>query len=229
MGDPKGPQSSVWRLWTHGNEVYIALRELTRAKKISLHSSGVWRNAWTPEHVDKGSPFVAPGQDRATDKWDPPAELWPGLTRAFDIIVPRSEVTRPQHLDPNTLSGKKIVWVPPAREGFATYFTVAFTIAVATAAIVPGWPGRDTGSRLIWRADLPDTRTVWLVAHELPVDDWMQQHLAEFKRAAVPATKHKVKEAGYPEIEEMRAIIYYRNEDPRMRSYVDVSCVEPQD
>ena len=113
VGEPKGSQSSVWRLWTHGNDVYISLRDLTKVKKVSLHPSGRWRNAWAEEHVAKGSPFVAPGQDRATDKWERPPELAPGVTRAFDIVVPASEVTQPQHLDPNSLNGKKIMWVPP--------------------------------------------------------------------------------------------------------------------
>ncbi len=106
-------QSGVWRLWTHGDDVYISLRDLTKVKKVSLHPSGRWRNAWAEEHVAKGSPFVAPGQDRATDKWERPPELAPGVTRAFDIVVSASDVTQPQHLDPNTLNGMKIMWGPP--------------------------------------------------------------------------------------------------------------------
>jgi hypothetical protein len=229
VGEPKGSQSSVWRLWTHGNDVYISLRDLTKVKKVSLHPSGRWRNAWAEEHVAKGSPFVAPGQDRATDKWERPPELAPGVTRAFDIVVPASEVTQPQHLDPNSLNGKKIMWVPPAPEGYATYFTVVFTTAAVTATTLPGWPGRNDGTELVWRVNLPNEETVWLITYERPVDPWMQQHLAEFKRSAVPAARRRIEEAGYSsDIEDARAAIYYRNEDLGMRFYIDVSCVELQ-
>ena len=120
VGQPDGPQSSVWRLSVKGNDVYIALREIAKVKKITLHESGSWRNAWTTEQIAKGLPFLAPGEDRATDKWRP-LEWAPGLIRAFDIVVPASEVTCPKHLDPNGFSGKKIEWVPSAPEGYATY------------------------------------------------------------------------------------------------------------
>jgi hypothetical protein len=223
VGDPTGPQSSVWRLWTRGNDVYISLRDLTKAKKVSLHSSGRWRNAWTTEHVAKGSPFVAPGQDRATDKWDRPPEFSPGVTRAFDIVVPASEVTNPKVPDADTLSGKKIVWVTPPPRDYATHFTVLFTTAEVTAA-TSGWPGRRSmGTQLIWKAELPNRETVWLVALERPVDDWVRQIVTGFKRSALPEGRCKMEEAGYSEVDDARAIIYVRNEQPRMRGYIDIS------
>jgi hypothetical protein len=146
------------------------------------------------------------------------------LTRAFDIVIPASEVTRPRDLNPKALSGKKIEWVSPAPEGYATYFTVVFTTAATTAG-TSNWPGHNNGTRLIWRTDLPNTETVWLVAHERPVDDWVKQHLAAFKESAVPSARRRMEDAGYSDIEETRAAIYYRNEDSRMRFYIDVSCV----
>jgi hypothetical protein len=40
VGKPEGPRSTVWRLWTHKNEVYISAWSLASDVKISLHSSG---------------------------------------------------------------------------------------------------------------------------------------------------------------------------------------------
>src|SRR5436305_475708 len=79
VGDPHGPQSLVWRLWTNAanNDAYIAARPLGGVLKVSLHERG-WRIAF----VDPKSPFLAPGQDRAVDKWDRPPPQG-GWTRAF--------------------------------------------------------------------------------------------------------------------------------------------------
>jgi len=129
VGKPEGPRSTVWRLWTHKNEVYISAWSLASDVKISLHSSGDWREALTTEHAAKGSPFVAPGQDRTIDKWQRPAEFVAGATKAFMIVVPSSEVTTPRHPEANTafrqkLGGKAVVWVPAAPEGYALHGTV---------------------------------------------------------------------------------------------------------
>jgi hypothetical protein len=176
---------------------------------------------------------VVPGQDRATDKWDRPSDLSPGLTRAFDIVVPASEVTMPAmpgHPKTNaSKADKKIVWVPTAPNGYATYFTVVFTTAEVTMA-TSGWPGRRAmGSRLIWRAALPNGQTVWLVASELPVDDWLRRMLVSFKGSVLPAGRRKMEEAGYFDIEEQRALIYGRDEKAGMRWYIDLSAATLQD
>jgi hypothetical protein len=221
VGRPDGPRSSVWRLWTRGDDIYLSLRDLTKAQKISLHSSGRWRNAWTTEQVAKGLPFVGPGQDRATDKWDRPPELAPGVTRAFDVVVPASEVTEPEHYGAKLPAGKEIVWVPAAPQGFATYCTVVLTAAETT---VSGWPGRNgMGSRLLWKQGLPNGETVWLIAFELPVNEWLEGLVAGFKRSVFPEGRRMMEEAGYSGVEEARAAIYVRREEPRMRAYIDLS------
>ncbi|PLS84811.1 MAG: hypothetical protein CYG60_15945 [Actinobacteria bacterium] len=175
-------------------------------------------------------PFTTPGEDRATDKWDRPTDLVPGITRAFDILIPASEVTTPKHPETNAPSAKKkIVWIPSPPDGYATYFTVVFTTAEATAA-TSGWPGRRAmGSRLVWRTELPNGQTVWLVASELPIDEWMRQMLTSFKQWVLTKGRRAMEEAGYSEIEEQRAFIYGRDEQAGMRWYIDVSIANPED
>lgn len=190
--------------------------------KVSLHSSGDWREAYTAEHVAKGSSFLAPGQDRTTDKWERPAEFVPGATKAFMIVVPSSEVTTPRHPEANNafrqkLGGKPIVWVPAAPEGYATHFTVLFTRSEATDAALPGWPGRKSmGTRFIGRNELPNSQSVWIVSHERP--DIFQRW--------VVAGKHELE--GIIDAREPRGSISGRNLQDGTRFYVDISGEDPQ-
>ena len=123
MGEREGPRGNVWWLSTrkNKNDIYIGARAFADVMKISLHQSGIWRLAFTSEYVSKGSAVVSPSQDRAIDKWERPPEFMPGVTKAFEIVIPGSEVTAPKHPNANIvfhqhLGGKEIVWVPAPLE-----------------------------------------------------------------------------------------------------------------
>lgn len=222
VGKPEGPRSSVWRLWTHNNEVYLSPWSVGADAKVSLHSSGDWRDAFTKEHVAKGSPFVVSDQDRTLDRWKRPAEFVPGATKAYMIVVPSSEVTAPRHpeaysLFRQKLGGKAVVWVPAAPEGYATHFTVLFTRPEATAATLPGWPGRKSmGTRFIWTHELPNGQSVWIVSHERP--DIFQRWVA--------AGKRELEEVS--DTTELRGRLYGRNRQDGTRFCVDISGEDPQ-
>jgi hypothetical protein len=226
VGKPDGPRSNVYRLWTTKNDVYLSVRALTGVQRISLHGSGKWRSAFTEDHVAKGSPFVPPGKDRAYDKWNRPPEFVPGITLAFNILVPTSEVTMPPHLKANaTLRGTDIVWVPPASEGCATHFTVLFTSAEVTATTLPGWPGRNSmGTRLILMAPLPNTECVWLVAYEQPIPQEQKQMIEEYKHGLISNLKHHMGEDAYSQIPEPRGYLYGHNEQAQWRYFIDFSA-----
>jgi len=146
------------------------------------------------------------------------------VTRAFDILVPYSEVTIPLRSEASGSSSKKVIWVPSPPEGYATHFTVLFTTAEMTAAALPGWPGqRAMGNKLIWKAELPSAQTVWLVALDRPVDDWLRRTVIEYKQSGLPHVIHEIEEAGYSRLEEVRAVIYGRDEQTGMRWYIDIS------
>jgi hypothetical protein len=227
VGVPEGSRSSVWRIWTHDNEVYLSARALTSILKISLHSSGDWRHAFTAEQVVAGLPFITPGQTRAIDRWERPPEFWPGVTKAFEIVVPSSEVTTPSHPKANelfrrNLGAKKVVWVPAAPEGYATHFTVLFTKPEVTAATLPGWPGRDAmGTRLIWKTELPNAETVWIVSHEPP--DTFQQWVAEGKRYLISVASSAVWEEAAANGLELRILSCGYNYQDGTRVYLDIS------
>jgi hypothetical protein len=224
----EGPRGSVWRVWSNKNDVYLSQWALTSVLKVSLHERR-WRQGFTAEFAAKDTPFVTPGDDRALDKWERPDDFVPGLTKAFEIVVPASEVTRPVHPDANTFEGKEIVWVPPPPEGYATHFTVLFTSAEATEATLPGWPGKAAmGTRNISHAELPNSQTVWIVMHEQAESEWLRETVAEFKRTVMAEAKRELGEAAYSEIKEPRGYIYGQNNVDGSRFYIDVSGVHKQ-
>jgi hypothetical protein len=232
VGDPEGARSAVWRLWTSRtrSDVYVSAWALTSVLKVSLHESGRWRHAFTAEYTSRGTPFVRPGQDRAGDRWDRPPEFAPGVTRAFEIMVPSAEVTKPPYLEWDRdfrpeYADKEIIWLPPAPEGYATHFTVLFTSAEVTAATLPGWPGRDSmRTRLIAGAHLPNFQTIWLVAFEQEISESTQQHLEQHKRLLAEA-QHRMEEVDPSEIPELRGYLYGHHDDGT-RWYIDMSMAD---
>ena len=229
VGDPQGARSAIWRLWTSRNksDVYLSAWALTSVLKVSLHQSGAWQHAFTST---RGTRHVAPGQDRAMARWARPADFAPGITRAFEIMIPASEITKPPYLGWDEdyrpeYAGKEVVWVSPAPEGYATHFTVLFTSAEVTAATLPGWPGRaGMGTRLIARAGLPNSQTVWLVALDREIPEAIRQQHEQHKRLLAEAGG-RMEGVKPSEIPELRAFLYGHDPDGT-HFYVDLSMAD---
>jgi hypothetical protein len=85
------------------------------------------------------------------------------------------------------------------------------------------------GTRLIWKAELPNGQTVWLVALVRPADDWLRNNVTGFKRSAFRAGRRKFEKAGYSELEEARAFIYGQDNQQGTRWYIDISGYDLQD
>jgi hypothetical protein len=218
-------------MWTSRtkSDVYVSAWALTSVLKISLHESGDWQHAFTDT---RGMAHVPPGQDRALYRWYRPPEFSPGVTRAFEIMIPASEVTKPPYLewDENfrpEYADKEIVWVPPPPQGYATHFTVLFSSAEGTAATLPAWPTRTgMGSRLIADATLPNSQTVWLVAFEQEISESNRQHVERHKRLLVEAARQMKEDPS--EIPEIRALLSGGG-DEETHWYLDISLADMKD
>lgn len=81
VGTEKDVRSSVWRLWSNRNDLYLAARSYAHISKFSFHESGSYRFAIN-ENVQKEND---PG-DRALHKWKRPSEFVPGWTRCLGIL-----------------------------------------------------------------------------------------------------------------------------------------------
>ena len=98
VGPWDGRYSDVWRIWTDkgfGN-VYLGVRSLAGVLKVSLHSSGRFRAAFTKQYNDR---LVSEGKDASVDrafmKWQ---KRSPGnweMLQALDIHFPLSALSLP--------------------------------------------------------------------------------------------------------------------------------------
>ncbi|WP_158715329.1 hypothetical protein [Kitasatospora phosalacinea] len=157
------------------SDVYIAARAIKGRIKVSLHESGEWRHAFLSDAAASG--FLAPGADRAFDKFEPSGEpMAPGWTLGYTIVMPESE------LQPYPTEAKKITLLPAAGPGRG----VAVMVLLGEAAASPvKW---DAALTEIGRILLANGGQVLLLAQPVVVpESWapaMEQARAEAKAQA---------------------------------------------
>jgi hypothetical protein len=226
VGRREGPRSNVWVLFTSKkeNDVYLSMRSFADLIKVSLHKSDDWRWAFTEEHLSSPSPMLPSSGNRTMDKWERPAEFAPGCVKAFQILVPSSEVTMPEYPEGSLDKyRKKIHWVPRAPENFGTCFTVIFT----ASEVGPGSWQATAGQQIyqahpIWHTQLPrDGKYVWVLAHEQPI--------SEIDRKGIEAARQEwnqvfKREAGamYTVLKDKRAFLYSADANGT-RSFIDIA------
>lgn len=88
-GPNAGLGAGSWRVWTSGNDIYVASLGLINTIKASLHKSGSWRVAYTHEHMTGPNPLWDESRDRAVWKFAPPAFV-DGVQDAFVIAAWRN-------------------------------------------------------------------------------------------------------------------------------------------
>jgi hypothetical protein len=167
VGTDFGPRSNVWRIWTQNNELYVAGRSVAHELKTSLHSSGIYRHAFTDSAKAK---YIAdPNADRVLFRWTQPPLTEPGFRWVLEILVPTSELTVPR-AEPPESEKTKIQLIDPAPDGCATVLTIVET---AAGLHVDGFPhpAGDPPAALVRKWTLPDQRTVWLVGSHQSLDD----------------------------------------------------------
>lgn len=78
--------SSVWRLWSHNEEFYVAVRGLASQFKTSLHSKGNHRHAFVSQEI--ADQHRQPGLDRAVYKWTHSGAGKSGPSLFYKIAIP---------------------------------------------------------------------------------------------------------------------------------------------
>jgi hypothetical protein len=158
------------------NHVYISTRLYGGTVKASLHKSGKWRWGFTEQYADREDSLLPPGVDRALHKWQRPPEIVPGITSAFEIIVPSTELTLPRHPVPEDAAKKylrKVQWVSPSSPKAETRFMVLFIALDSPIGFT---------NQVIWQYELPMGQTVTLLVYERPMTKVNEEHLAREKR-----------------------------------------------
>jgi hypothetical protein len=73
VGQKNSIRSSVWRLWTKADEIFLAVRSNAGSFKISFHGSGVCQIALTSQFVKEvNDQLIEAGKDRSLDRWSRP-------------------------------------------------------------------------------------------------------------------------------------------------------------
>lgn len=83
------PRRRFWRVWTSGNDIYLASLSLINTIKASPHQSGKWRVAYTQEHMTGPNPLWDDDRDRALWKFSSPPFV-DGVQNAFVIAAWRN-------------------------------------------------------------------------------------------------------------------------------------------
>lgn len=176
VGSPEGPRSAVWRLWSSGEHVYISARLYGNTIKASLHKSGKWRWGFTEEYTAREDSLLPVGADRALHKWQRPPELFPGITSAFEIIVPSTELAVPRHPLSEEAHRKytgNVHWVSAPSSEMQTRFRILFLAADSTTTVT---------NEVIWEHKLPSGEIVSLIVYEQPMTERNKAYLALGKR-----------------------------------------------
>jgi hypothetical protein len=150
-------QSSVWRLWTYGDDAYFGARDWTNVVKVSLHASGRWRVAFV-ENLD-GPDSV---DDRAAFKWNRPPEFVPGWTEGLGLLVP---ILRPRLPSPRfVVESKDILWIQRPRQGQKLFFKLLISGPELTKDDVP--QVTQPGDEIVGGVAKQNGETIWVVARE---------------------------------------------------------------
>jgi hypothetical protein len=130
FGTAQGRRSTVWKLLTHKDEVYVVSRMMGASTKVSVHASGA-------VHWSLNSPWYAqhrpnqPNQARHLVRWEWQRPAGVVASHVFRICLPETElrtVAQPENLD-------NVHWITPPEVGQKGF--VECYIAPVRAADVP--------------------------------------------------------------------------------------------
>jgi hypothetical protein len=225
VGDPQGARSSVWRVWMNNrrDDVYISARSLASELKVSLHPD-FWYFGFTDRHAQRGSPFVPPGSDRKKRVWDRPKEFGAGWTRAFEIVVPATEVVEA----PVPYTGSDVVWLPTPSANEAVHFTILLSKqdAVRGRRGYPAAEGFEGATEFVTRLDMTTGERLWVLAHAAPMTN---DERVQIEHARAVLEKHGREELVRRSRQDpdfsARATLFVESEDG-LRYFVDVSLVD---
>jgi hypothetical protein len=159
VGSADGPQSAVWLVWTGSatSDVFVACRHIATSLKVSLHASGLWRLAFTERYTTMPGALVSSDSDRAAAKWSRPSEFRPGWTHALSVVIPASDLWRP---DPPLRLPNDVRWRPAPGPGMESQFAVFLERATGLTA-------RRPMGDVMATFYLPSRENLWVIAADV--------------------------------------------------------------
>lgn len=168
VGTPDYPLSWTWRLWVHGDDIYLGAREGLRAFKVSLHRSGVWRVALV-NRLEKDT-----STDRVIVKWQRPPELVPGWIPSVVVLV--SSLPPAQPITPKKIDDRRVTWISAPSSGKKIFLRIFLSQpGVAKESLTLG---RD---RLFGGLSTKSGVKAWLLVQEEPLTSIEIGKIEEFR------------------------------------------------
>jgi hypothetical protein len=183
IGDPAGRSSNSWRVWVErDSSVYIKCRDNYSELKVSLPYE--WRMALTSEAIRARPELTAGGQDRAWERWDPPAVILPGVISAIRLQFIYSELAVTPELRKAKL-WRETQFVEPAPNS---------DITLANIFISDREQLLQARDATIWLASLqiPDGRFVEVTLHGMRFSETLRQVMGD----AIRESRRVVAEQG---------------------------------
>ena len=91
FGSPDKVFSSIWRLTSNGDDIYLGTRAVMKHVKVSLHKSGMCQVSFTDVFMESDNPVrkqVTGSRHIETWKQQP---IQQGLNKLFDIVIPHEK------------------------------------------------------------------------------------------------------------------------------------------
>ena len=169
VGTPEGPRSSTWRAWgDKKGDVYLSVRSLGAALKISLHRDRQCQLGLTREFAEKqgiaGRRYLA--------RWKLPEAP---IVRAVSILVPEEELG----VFPSK-EAEPMRWIAPPAIGEATVISLFISEPPDTTA----WPGPETGGAMLGIL-ASQSRFCWLVHSNQRLDELTKENIQAGKKQAL--------------------------------------------
>ncbi len=201
LGAPANPLSGLWRVWTHEDEVHVAVRTTREEVVLTVYPTGRWR--------------IAVGT--VVSRWTRPKEFRPGWTRGPDLVIPYSATSvRSPENQPNAV--EPVAWLPPPTPLHLARFTLLFA---SPRALEGRWRPPDTpGTQSVTVLPLRTTGSLHLCRLDEPLDP---DELADLVPAASDASSGRSQgpspgsmgfavvvsadQAGHPSLRESHAVL----------------------
>jgi hypothetical protein len=190
VGENLGPRSGVWRVWSQGDQTYVAPRG--GKSKASLHDGPVLYHGDHPHF-----------------RWSRPAEFGPGATDLYRVWFPTEELTSPSD-EPPDAEKRKIQLIDPAPQRAMVVVSVVRTISSVELK-----PPTDVPTGLLARWTLRGGDEIWVIAAHVP---YLEQNRAMVAQAKTAFARHlgdgnaeALRNAGH-----LRVVFFLRELDGRI-------------
>lgn len=174
VGTPHAMQSSVWRVWNNGEELYAIATESRMIHKLSLHSSGITRLAYLAER-DIHDPLINDSDPRVIYRWRQTDSFNDGWIRRLDILIPAVPISKCFSLggmgDPNDIH-----WLETVSGGDKCQIT----LLVADSSSRDPMKASIEGDKFIGSLPMPSGRVAWLRSRTEAMSQEERQYAERF-------------------------------------------------